>query len=69
MTASMDAHIKADALAFATLIEELKEVNKDVKSIIETRAYAAGLWKMASLIGGSVVAVSGIVLAAIKLFM
>lgn len=54
MMASMDAHIEADRVAFASLIEELKEVNQDVKSIIAARNYASGVWK-AITIGAAVI--------------
>jgi hypothetical protein len=51
MVEAMEAHIKADAVAFAGLIDQVTEVNKDVKSIIASRNYAAGVWKALSIIG------------------
>ena len=48
---SMEAHIKADALAFDTLAKQLIEVNQDVKSIIAARNFAAGVWKALTIAG------------------
>ena len=56
MMASMDAHIKADAQAFEALAKQIIEVNMDVKSIIASRNFAAGVWKALSLLGAGLVA-------------
>ena len=49
MVTAMDAHIKADAVAFEGLIKQLTEVNNDVKSIVASRNFAARVWKTISI--------------------
>ena len=66
MMISMEAHIKADALAFASLIGELKEVNADVKAILAARNYAAGVWKTVTIIGSILTVLGGILVAYLK---
>lgn len=66
MMTSMEAHIKADAIAFAALIDELKEVNADVKAILAARNYAAGVWKTVTIIGSIVAAAIGLYIAYVK---
>lgn len=62
-SASMVAHIEADRIAFAALVDQLTELNKDVKTILATKAYAAGIWKAVSLFfaGGAGVALAGLI--------
>jgi hypothetical protein len=50
---AMKAHIEADAVAFEALIKQLTEVNLDVKSLLTSRAYAAGIWKTVTLLVAS----------------
>lgn len=52
-TVVMKAHIEADAKAFTELVKQLTEVNADVKSIIVSRAFAAGIWKAITMVLGS----------------
>jgi hypothetical protein len=56
--ASMQAHIEADSRAFASLIAQLTEVNLDLKSLLKSQAFAAGVWKMVTIILGSGLIVS-----------
>ncbi len=44
MTEVMEAHIRADAEAFQVLGGQLLEVNKDVKSLLQTRSFLRGTW-------------------------
>lgn len=70
MLANMDAHIKADAKAFEStaesikdLIAEVKSINEDVKTLLNTRSFAYGAWKAAAYIGGAFVALMGLYIA------
>lgn len=54
MLSNMQSHIEADAVAFKALQEGLIEINKDVKSIIASRNFAAGVWKALTIAAGIV---------------
>jgi phage-related protein len=59
---TMQSHIEADAKAFAELIAQLTEVNKDVKTLLESRSRMMGMvsllqWGIAS---GLIVAVGAL---------
>lgn len=73
MLTTMQAHIEADAKAFEQLIGELREVNADlktvntdVKTLIQTRSFAFGAWKAATVIGGIIVVLAGLILTYLK---
>jgi hypothetical protein len=61
--ASMAAHIEADRVAFAALISQLTEVNKDVKSLLAVKSFAAGIWKAVAMFvaSGLGVGVAGLI--------
>lgn len=52
MMSSMDAHIKADALAFADLIGEVKQINLDVKALLNAKVFARAVWWTLTIVGG-----------------
>jgi hypothetical protein len=59
---AMKAHIEADARSFTALIKQLTEASNDIKSILESRARAAGMVAIIQwgISGGVVVAVLGL---------
>jgi hypothetical protein len=62
IVSNMEAHIKADSIAFDALAKQLIEINHDVKSIIASRAFAAGAWKAVTIVGGILSAILTFVL-------
>jgi hypothetical protein len=54
----MQAHIEADAKAFAELLAQIKEINTDVKSMLAAKAFAAGVWKALTILAASGVGVA-----------
>jgi hypothetical protein len=62
MLEAMKAHIEADARSFSALFKQLAESSIDIKSILESRARAAGMVAIIqwSIGGGVVVAVLGL---------
>lgn len=66
MMANMEAHIIADAKAFAFLGDQLIELNRDVKSILASRSFASGVWKAIAIGSGAFVGLGTLVLLAIQ---
>lgn len=63
MTASMQSHIEADAIAFQALNADVKEVNKDVKSLLASRSFLRGTWFAVVTVGTLIGVVAGLVAA------
>jgi hypothetical protein len=63
MTAVMQAHIAADAKAFAEQSEAILEVNKDVKSLLASRSFLRGTWFAIVTVGTLIGVLAGLVIA------
>jgi len=59
MTANMQAHIEADAVAFQALGVQIIEVNKDVKDLLASRSFLRGAWFALAVCATFVVAAVG----------
>jgi hypothetical protein len=59
MSENMEAHIKADAIAFSALGEQIIEVNKDVKDLLASRSFLRGAWFALAVCATFIVAVVG----------
>ena len=57
-TASMEDHIRADALAFGVVTSQIIEINKDLKTIIGLRNFGLGVWKAVGVIATGIVAIA-----------
>jgi hypothetical protein len=66
MTAAMEAHIRADAIAFQELGSQILEVNKDVKSLLNSRSFLRGTWFAVGVFGTFVAAVTALAVAWFK---
>ena len=57
----VEDHILADRAAFDAIQATLLEIRGDIKSLLETRSMARGLWRAASVTGGILTAVGAVV--------
>lgn len=63
MVTSMDAHIRADAVAFSAQNAAILEINQDVKSLLSSRSFLRGTWFAVLTISTLIGVVAGLVVA------
>lgn len=63
ITNAMNAHIEADAKAFAEQSAAILEVNRDVKSLLASRSFLRGTWFAIVTVGTLIGVVAGLVVA------
>lgn len=63
MTAAMEAHIAADAVAFRALAEQAVQTNLDLKSLLQSRSFLRGTWFAVVTVGTLIGVVAGLVVA------
>jgi hypothetical protein len=49
-TTSMEEHIRADAKAFGVIADQVIEINKDLKTVLNLRSFGLGIWKAVGVI-------------------
>ncbi|HEV8714132.1 MAG TPA: hypothetical protein VGX03_15060 [Candidatus Binatia bacterium] len=66
LSAEIRTHITDDNRRFDTLDETLKEIGKDVKSLLATRSFSKGIWWAVSTIAGGIAVVASIVVGWVR---
>lgn len=59
----LQTHIKEDANNFKEMTVQILEVNKDVKSLLNSRSFLRGAWFAVATVGTLVGVIAGIIIA------